>query len=112
MEKDNEVPKDNFMENLNSMLSVKTDFEKKEYNYEWIRQFEEVIHYLDNILRNPKRFIVNEEDIVKVELAKKITVESVIHLTQHTSLIQDYDKRCNYRRSGKLHKWMIREKDW
>ena len=90
---ENEVPKAHFMENLNSMLSVKTNFEKKEYNYTWLSQFEEVLHYLDNILRNPKRFIVNEEDIVKVELAKKVTVESVIHLTQHTNLIQDFDKK-------------------
>lgn len=99
---ENEVPKAHFMENLNSMLSVKTDFEKKEYNYTWISQFEEVLHYLDNILRNPKRFIVNEEDIVKVELAKKVTVESVIHLTQHTNLIQDFDKKSGDVKPSKI----------
>ncbi len=32
--------------------------------------------------------------------------------TSINQIIQDYDKRCNYRSSGKLHKWMIREKDW
>ena len=97
-----DVSASNFMGNLNSMLAVKTDFEKKEYNYTWISEFEDVLHYLDNILRNPKRFIVNEEDIVKIELAKKVTVESVIHLTQHTNLIQDIDKKSGDVRPSKI----------
>ena len=32
--------------------------------------------------------------------------------TRINKIIQVYDKRRNYRRSGKLHKWMIRERDW
>ena len=78
-----------FFLNLNSNLLVNTDYEKKEYDYSWIDKFEECIYHIDNILRNPKRFIVNEEEIVKVELSKKVTVESIIHLTQHTNLIQE-----------------------
>lgn len=80
-----------FSDNLHSSLSVKRNYESKQLNDQWIDLFEETLPYLDNILRNPKRFIINEEEIVKVELAKKITVESVIHLTQHTNFIQDYD---------------------
>lgn len=86
------VKDDLFVNNLNSTLSVKRDFELNEYDYEWLDKIEDVVPYLDNILRNPKRFIINEEEIVKVELARKVTVESVIHLTQHTNLIQDIDK--------------------
>ncbi len=85
------VRDDLFMNNLNSTLAVKREFEINEYDYEWLAKIEETIPYLDNILRNPKRFIINEEEIVKVELARKVTVESVIHLTQHTNLIQDID---------------------
>jgi hypothetical protein len=77
-----------FLNNLNSTLSVKTDYDMKDYDYEWLDIIEDVLPYLDNILRNPKRFIINEEEIVKVELARKVTVESVIHLSQHTNLIQ------------------------
>ena len=77
-----------FISNLNSTLFIKRDYELKEFDYEWLDIIEDVIPYLDNILRNPKRFIINEEEIVKVELARKVTVESVIHLTQHTNLIQ------------------------
>ncbi len=81
-----------FLNNLTSTLSVKRDYHLNEYDYEWLLIIEDVLPYLDNIVRNPKRFIVNEEEIVKVELARKITVDSVIHLTQHTNLIQDVDK--------------------
>lgn len=88
-----EMKNDSFMNHLNSTLLVKRDFELHEYDYEWLEIIEDVLPYLDNILRNPKRFIVNEEEIVKVELSKKITVESVIHLTQHTNLIQDYNEK-------------------
>ncbi len=87
------VRDDLFMNNLNSTLAVKREYELSEYDYEWLEMIEEVLPYLDNILRNPKRFIINEEEIVKVELARKVTVESVIHLTQHTNLIQDIDEQ-------------------
>lgn len=98
----NENTQTEFLNDLNSMLSVQTDYEKKEFNYTWLELFEEVIPYIDNIVRNPKRFIINEEEIVKVELAKKITVESVIHLTQHTNLIQDYDQKKGDVRPSKI----------
>ena len=88
-----DLKNDSFMNHLNSTLLVKRNFELHEYDYEWLERIEDVLPYLDNILRNPKRFIVNEEEIVKVELSKKITVESVIHLTQHTNLIQDYNEK-------------------
>lgn len=86
-----DLKNDSFMNHLNSTLAVKRDYELHEYDYEWLEKIEDVLPYLDNIIRNPKRFIINEEEIVKVELSKKITVESVIHLTQHTNLIQDYN---------------------
>ncbi len=88
-----DLKNDSFMNHLNSTLLVQRDYELHEYDYTWLDIIEDVLPYLDNIIRNPKRFIINEEDIVKVELSKKITVESVIHLTQHTNLIQDYNQK-------------------
>lgn len=79
------------LDNVESKMNVKINFEKRSVDLKWLDLFEETMRYIDNILRNPKRFIINEEEIVKIELAKKITSESVIHLTQHTNLIQDYD---------------------
>ena len=60
---------------------------------------EETVRYIDNILRNPNRFIVNEEEIVKVELARRITVESIRHLSKHTNFIQE---KVNFCRKNKL----------
>ncbi len=91
-----------FSDDLNSMLEINTDYDSKQFDYTWIEMFEEVIPYIDNILRNPKRFIVNEEEVVKVELSKKVTVESIIHLTQHTNLIQDYDEEKGDVRPSKV----------
>ena len=63
---------------------------------------EDTIQYLDNILRNPNRFIVNEEDIVKIELARRVTVESIKHLSKNTNLIQDYNKETGDVRPSKI----------
>lgn len=91
-----------FSDDLNSLLDIDTDYESKQFDYTWIEIFEDVLPYIDNILRNPKRFIVNEEEVVKVELSKKVTVESIIHLTQHTNLIQDFDEEKGDVRPSKV----------
>lgn len=79
---------DKFIDNTRSSLVVNTDLNMVETNFEWLELMEDTVKYLDNILRNPNRFIVNEEEIVKVELARRITVESIRHLSKHTNFIQ------------------------
>ena len=81
-----------FNENLISSLNIKTDYNKTEFSLDWLTIMEDTIRYIDNILRNPNRFIINEEDIVKVELARRITVDSIKHLARNTNLIQEFDK--------------------
>ncbi len=61
-------------------------FEKK-IDLRWVDAIESCIIPLDNIIRNPRKFIVQEEEIVAIERARKITAESVRHLAQHTNLI-------------------------
>ena len=65
-------------------------FEKK-IDLAWVDAIEACIIPLDNIVRNPRRFIVQEEEIVPIERARKITAESVRHLAQHTNLIARVD---------------------
>ena len=77
-----------FFNNTRSSLTVSTDMKRVETDFEWLDLMEDTIKYLDNILRNPNRFIVNEEEIVKIELARKTTVESIRHLSKHTNFIQ------------------------
>ena len=85
---DRKTNKNSFTNNIRSSLNVSTDMKKVETDFEWLDIMEDTIKYLDNILRNPNRFIVNEEEIVKIELARRVTVESIRHLSKHTNLIQ------------------------
>lgn len=59
----------------------------QDISIDWIDTIEEVLPNLDTIVRNPRRFIVQEEDIVDVSLAKAISTESIKHLAQHTNMI-------------------------
>ena len=63
----------------------------KKIDVRWIEQIENCIIELDTIIRNPRRFIVQEEEIVPIEKARRITNESVRHLAQHTNLIARVD---------------------
>ena len=92
----------NFKNGLDSTLKVVDDYEKVSSDTSWIDIMEDTIRYIDNILRNPNRFIVNEEDIVKIELARRVTVESIKHLARNTNLIQDYDKETGDVKPSKI----------
>ena len=98
----NEDKINEFNENLKSTLSVSNDYERVSTDTEWLDIMEDTIKYLDNILRNPNRFIINEEDIVKIELARRVTVESIKHLSRNTNLIQDYDKKTGDVKPSKI----------
>ena len=97
---DNEI--DEFYKELSSSLDINIDYDKTEFNLEWLTIMEDTIRYIDNILRNPNRFIVNEEDIVKIELARRVTVESIKHLSRNTNLIQEYDKETGDIKPSKI----------
>lgn len=91
-----------FNDNLSSTLNIKKDYDKTELSLEWITIMEDTIRYIDNILRNPNRFIINEEDIVKIELARRVTVESIKHLSRNTNLIQKFDKKTGEVKPSKI----------
>ena len=64
----------------------------QDISIDWISTIEEVLPNLDTIVRNPRKFIVQEEDIVDISLCKAISTESVKHLAQHTNMISKVDK--------------------
>lgn len=101
-EKTNEEKNKKFYDNIDSSLSLSVQSEGEEVSFEWLEIMEDTIRYLDNILRNPNRFIINEEDIVKIELARRVTVESIKHLSKNTNLIQDYNKKTGDVRPSKI----------
>ena len=93
---------DKFNASIKSEYSLSSDYERVEANFAWLEIMENTIMYLDNILRNPNRFIVNEEEVVKVEQAKRITVESIKHLSKHTNFIQEIDENDDVKPSKVL----------
>ena len=53
----------------------------------WLTVVEEGIEAIFNIVDKPRRFIATTEEVVPVALAKKITADSVRHLSQNTQFI-------------------------
>ena len=91
-ENSNKTKIDEFTNKTNSTLKVNIDKKRKVKEFDWIEMIAFTIPYLDNILRKPNRFIVNEEEIVKIEQAKKVSVETIKHLSKNTNFIQTVDK--------------------
>lgn len=83
---------DSFNDSIQSEYIVSSDIENLSANFEWLDLMENTVMYIDNILRNPNRFIINEEEVVNVEKARRITVESIKHLAKNTSYIQKIEK--------------------
>ena len=59
----------------------------------WLTEIEKALPHLDTVIRNPRNTIKEVEEIVPIAMSRKITVESIKHLGQHTDLIQDIDKK-------------------
>lgn len=53
----------------------------------WLTVVEEGLTAIFNIVDKPRRFITTSEEVVPVALAKKITADSVRHLSQNTQFI-------------------------
>lgn len=58
---------------------------------EWISMVEDSLDAINTIIENPRRFITTEEEVVPVSLAKKISADSVRHLSQNTQFLAPSD---------------------
>lgn len=76
-----------------NIFSLNNKVMEKSVDITWVETIEKSMLHLDNVIRNPRMTIEDVETIVPIALSKKITVESVKHLAQHTNLIQDYDAK-------------------
>jgi hypothetical protein len=59
----------------------------REIDMDWVEAIERAIPFIDEAIRDQRRFIVQEDEIVPIEKSRKITSESVRHLAQHTNMI-------------------------
>lgn len=66
---------------------------EKNIDSSWLTEIEKALPHLDTVIRNPRNTIKEVGEIVPIAMSRKITVESIKHLGQHTDLIQDIDKK-------------------
>lgn len=85
-----------------SNVSMNRKLMEKSIDVSWVEAIENGLIHVDNVIRRPSRTIVDVEEIVPIALSKKVTVESVKHLAQHTDLIQSVDKRTGKITPSKL----------
>lgn len=81
-----------FLDNIESTLKMNIRENQIVSNEEWLDQVEFSIPYIEKALGKPNKNIVTEEEIIKVELIKKVSIESIKHLSKNTNLITKYDK--------------------
>ncbi|MBP1533320.1 MAG: DUF2357 domain-containing protein, partial [Ruminococcus sp.] len=88
---------DNLLHSSKNTFAMNRKLMAKAIDVTWVEAIENGLVHLDNVLRSPSRTIEDVEEVVPIALSRKITVESVKHLAQHTDLIQSIDKK-----SGKI----------
>ncbi len=76
----------------------------------WVTAIEAAMKPMEEIINNPRNFIMQEEIIVNVALAKTVTPDTVQHLAQHGSLIDRYDEEEGVRPNRLMEK--SKEDSW
>ena len=91
-----------FLDKLKSEMNYKSLYNGDLISFDWLEKIEFACPYIDIIVRNPKLTLIQEENLVKVERSKRITVASVKDLVKHTQYIEDVDKKTNDVRPSKI----------
>lgn len=75
------------IESGHNVLDQQSVVMHKTVDEEWINVIEDSLNSLFKVTAQPRRFIKTAEELVPVDLAKKITGDSVRHLSQNTQFI-------------------------
>ena len=79
---------------------------EKTVDLTWVDAVEESLEGFQNIISMPRNVIKEEELIVNVANARKAGADTVRHLAQHASLVEDFDERTgNVRPSHLMQKY-------
>lgn len=76
------------MRSGNATMELRKRYFLRAIDETWVKAIEEVLPALDYIIRNPSKFIEEKEEIIPVELVRKVSVRTLQHLAQHTNYIQ------------------------
>lgn len=75
----------------NNTVSQNMIVESMQADDEWINQIEDLFYSVEKIVKDPKKSIMDEFLIVQIEKAKKITPDSIRHLSSHSNFIRSVD---------------------
>lgn len=84
-----------FFKKLDSQMVFKSSFSGSLLSFDWLDEIENACPFIDIIIRIPKFALIREEEVVKIEKSKKITLDSVKDLSKHTNYINKADKKTN-----------------
>ena len=82
-----------FLNKVDSKLMMDVSRSQIVGNDEWMDMIEFSIPYIEKALIKGIRNIVTEEEIIKIELIKKVTVESVKHLSKNVNFVDRYNQK-------------------
>lgn len=83
---------DTFISKTDATFQCVSDIKETKIDYSWLDVLEDTLPSIDKIVRNPRRFIVQEEDVLIVEKTKRVSLETIKHLAVHSQNIQDINE--------------------
>ena len=78
---------DEYLKNVNYEMDYRSLFQSDLLVFDWVDEMEFACPYIDIIVRNPKLTLIQEKNVVKVERAKRVNVDSVKNLAKNTHYI-------------------------
>ena len=79
--------RDDFLKNVDSEMDYRSLFQSDLLVFDWVDEMEFACPYIDIIVGNPKLTLIQEKNVVKVERAKRVNVDSVKNLAKNTHYI-------------------------
>ena len=99
--------KEYFIDKIDSKLIMNMSKKQIIDDDEWIDLVNFTIPHLEKALNKWNKQIVTEEEIIKIELIKKVSIESIKHLSKNTNFIS-VSSVCSERlRNGQFHWYNI-----
>lgn len=84
---------DLFLKKIKSDMHYTSNYSGDLMTFDWVDVIEQACPFIDNVIRHPKLILIQEENVVKIEKSKKITVASVKDLSRHTNFISKVNKK-------------------
>ena len=84
---------EDFLKKINSKLMMDVNRNQIVENDEWIEMLEFSLPHIEKALTKEIKNIITEEEIIKIELIKKVTVESVKHLSKNVNYVDRFNQK-------------------